>query len=257
MMPIPPTDLKAHALKGKRAGQMKCDFSYQHYEEILRIAKAEGFQFSSFLEKPGTARRIYMRHDIDISLENALTLATIEKDNQVTSTYFIQLNSHFYNIFESDCFEIIRRIASLGHQIGIHFDLQSAFYQDEAKLEAQIDQQYTLLNEFFPISKTVSFHHPSPEVLDNEIDVGDFVNTYSPEFLQRYISDSNGSWKEECACQVLKDAKSKSIQILTHPFWWNEEQRSFGELFHRFSDGTIEKLRRDLKETCKIFREIL
>ena len=237
---------------------MKCNYTYRHYEEIIEVAKREGFQFSSFLERPDNQKRIYMRHDIDISIGNALAIAEIEKNNQVKSSFFIQLNSYFYNIFEDDNLQIIRRITSLGHYLGIHFDMEAILYKTEVKLEEQIRWQYDLLQEFFPLQKVVSFHHPSSKVLNNEIDCGDFVSTYSPEFQQMYVSDSNGRWKGDCPCKLLKDANFKNIQILVHPFWWNEEESwGFKDLYQRFSKSREDKLHRDFKASCKIYREIL
>ncbi|PQP33486.1 hypothetical protein C6A37_12670, partial [Desulfobacteraceae bacterium SEEP-SAG9] len=90
---------------------------------------------------------------------------------------------------------------------------------------------------YFPVKKVVSFHHPSPKVLAKEIGKRGFISTYSPEFLQRYVSDSNGSWKGDCPCKLLKDTNLKSIQILTHPFWWNKEELDFEKLYQRFSEG--------------------
>ena len=79
---------------------MKCDFTYRHYSEILQMGRGEGYQFSSFLETSDRGKRIYLRHDIDISIENSLKIATIEKENEVIATFFLQMNSPFYNIFE-------------------------------------------------------------------------------------------------------------------------------------------------------------
>jgi hypothetical protein len=237
---------------------MNCNFSYRHYEEIIAVAKQAAFQFSAFLEKPDTKKRIYMRHDVDISIRNARHIAEIEKNNRVTSTFFIQLNSPFYNIFADDNLRLIREIAVLGHHIGIHFDMPVIPCQRELKLEEQICRQYVFLRGFIPLQKVVSFHHPSSRVPNNEVDCGDFVNAYSLQFRQKYISDSNGGWKEGCPCHILEEAGLKDVQILTHPFWWHrEESGGFMNLYQRFLDSNEEKMRRDFRRTCRVFREIL
>jgi hypothetical protein len=237
---------------------MKCNFTYRHYEEILKIAKGEAFEFSSFSLEPDSRKRIYLRHDIDISIRNALDIAEIEKNNQVASTFFIQLNSPFYNIFEEGSLEIIRGIISLGHYIGIHFDIQLIPDHNALNLEEPIYRQYAFLRDFFPLQKVVSFHHPSQKVLNSEIDCGAFVNTYSPQFRQRYLSDSNGSWKEGCPCRILKEAGLENVQILTHPFWWNrDEPGGLSNRYLRFLASNEEKMRRDFRRTCHGFREIL
>jgi hypothetical protein len=237
---------------------MKCNFTYRHYEEILKIAKEEAFEFSSFSQEPDTKKRIYLRHDIDISIKSALDIAEIEKNHQVASTFFIQLNSPFYNIFEEDNLEIIRGIASLGHHIGIHFDMQLIPDHNALNLEEPIYRQYAFLRDFFPLQKVISFHHPSPKVLNNEIHCGAFVNAYSPQFRQRYLSDSNGRWKEGCPCRILKEANLEKVQILTHPFWWGrDEMGEPSNQYQNFLDSNEEKMRRDFRRTCRCFREIL
>ena len=56
---------------------------------ILRFIK-ERYKFSSFQEKPDNKiHRVYLRHDIDIDLNRALSLAKIENKNKVVSTFFI------------------------------------------------------------------------------------------------------------------------------------------------------------------------
>ena len=49
----------------------KCDFTLRHYENILKSAKRKGFKFAFFIERNPSQKTIYLRHDIDVFLENA------------------------------------------------------------------------------------------------------------------------------------------------------------------------------------------
>ncbi|MFH0778530.1 MAG: hypothetical protein V2A71_07865 [Candidatus Eisenbacteria bacterium] len=43
---------------------------------------------------------------------------------------------------------------------------------------------------------------------------------YTARFTKdfKYLSDSNGRWREGCLCEHL--GKHKRICVLIHPFWW-------------------------------------
>src|SRR6185369_634909 len=120
------------------------DFSFKHYQEILRLAKKQGYRFCFFSEKPDKkSKKIYLRHDIDFSMEGALRLAKIEHKNNVVSTYFVRIDAPFYNVFDRTYYDIIKKIASLGHQIGFHFNEETIYHKKVTKknIEAEVIKQ--------------------------------------------------------------------------------------------------------------------
>ena len=55
----------------------------------------------------------------------AYLMAKEENKIDVKSTYFVQISSKFYNFFDPDICKLIKKIYNLGHDIKLHFDLES------------------------------------------------------------------------------------------------------------------------------------
>ena len=173
-------------------------------------------------------KRIYLRHDVDVSLDRALILAKIENKNNVVSTFLIQVCTPFYNPFDEKNIKIIREIKRLGHHIGLHYNWQNDL--SGLKLEANIELQLKTLNSFFSVDKIVSFHQPSKKLFNKKF--RNFISTYESCFYNnekiKYISDSKGSWRQGCACKFITENFDKyyNFQILTHPIWWDKGKNS-------------------------------
>ena len=76
---------------------MSCPFDLEHYREILEAAKAGGYRFARFGEEPEPGD-LFLRHDIDLSLEAAVTMAELEAELGVGATYLLMTESVFYNL---------------------------------------------------------------------------------------------------------------------------------------------------------------
>jgi hydrogenase maturation factor len=209
---------------------MSCDFSYSHYKVILENALNAGYQFASFHLLPrntGTRERVvYLRHDVDGLLDKAVSLAKIEAELGVQSTYLILVNSPFYNLFEDKSLALIEEIKQLGHWVGVHVDAAIMPHVALSSIDELAEKLLVALTPFIGLKRVVSFHRPDPEVLDRRFET--FVSTYEPRFFSeiKYLSDSLGKWREGCPCEVLKEGRYPKLQLLMHPIWWSEpEQR--------------------------------
>ena len=67
-------------------------------------------------------KTIILRHDIDFSLNSIKEIAQIEKDLNITSTFFFRLHSPNYNIYASNTFKILQDLKNKNHEIGLHFE---------------------------------------------------------------------------------------------------------------------------------------
>lgn len=202
----------------------KCDFSFRHYKEILEMLKKQGYEFCFFNSPSSRTKRVYLRHDIDYSPERALEIAKIEKQLGVSSTFFVRLNSPFYNMRPKE-------IADLGHQIGLHFE------------KGEIKKQLEALG-----TKIVSFHRPSESVINKKFN--GFISTYEPRFFRdiKYFSDSKGVWREGCICQ--QESLPSILHINMHPIWWDEKEGSLDpqkrlEEYAKTKDNMINLLKND------------
>jgi hypothetical protein len=217
------------------------DFTEQGYQAALKLAQAH-WQFESFgttTAKP----HVLWRHDIDVSPHRALRLAEIENENGVKATYFFLLHSDFYNCLETSTRDIIRRIAELKHDIGLHFDIM--FYPDidgTDSLERRIEFEAAIVGDLaMKKPNAVSFHNPTPAQLKNfdQSLLAGLVNAYGHQLRSNYgyVSDSNGYWRFRRLHDVLSEPSNLNHHVLTHPEWWTPDRRSPRERIGRAVEG--------------------
>jgi len=169
---------------------MNCEFTYDHYlHTMARDLKG-----------------VYVRHDIDYSFQKAYEMATLEADNDIQSTYMIQLHSPFYNPLTQDNLTKLKEISE-NHTIGIHYDTrctpQATMILNEADyLSNLLDVRVELFAAHDWITRTKRIVVPN-DMMNMEI---------------KYISDSGGAWREGCFCNHI--GKRDKLQVLIHPEWW-------------------------------------
>ena len=198
---------------------MACDFSIKHYEEILETAKRLGYGFCDFTGKRRTpGKKLYLRHDVDLSLAMALEIARVDHALGVSSTFFVLNECDFYSILDGETIDQVKSISDLGHDVGLHIDVRDTVSRG-ADLEEFVSRSIELFKTFLPVEDVVAFHNPDPEIL--HLEFRRFSCTYEPRFFSNieYISDSARNWRGECACSRLERAKG-DVQLLLHPFWW-------------------------------------
>jgi hypothetical protein len=179
---------------------MTCDFSLQHYGELLEAARAGGYRFEAFDHDP-VPGDLFLRHDVDLSLEAAVTLAELEAEAGARATYFLMTESVFYNLASTAGARTLERLRDLGHRVGLH-----AVYP-----RADLDDR------FEPV---VAWHNPDPEYMSRPIEGAQ--NVMSPPFFrpESYRSDSNQSWRHGCPHEDLAAGGFEWLQLLTHPEIW-------------------------------------
>jgi len=216
-----------------------CDFSYDHYKKTLVKIK-EKRKFSSFSNN--SDNDVILRHDVDCSLKAALTMAKIESDLEIQSTYFILLTSDFYNPFSIDSSKFIRGILKLGHKIGLHYD-ENFIIKSSLDPTETIQKQIDILDHHFDTSiDAVSAHESIGFPPQLQFDLPSNVkNAYSEKFVveRKYISDSAMYWRENCFCQNFLNYKK--MQILIHPMWWSTENKNRNEIMNSFVNGKYDE----------------
>jgi hypothetical protein len=187
---------------------MSCRFDLEHYAEILEAGKAGGYRFAFFADAPERGD-IYLRHDIDLSLDAALRMAELEAEHDVSATYLLMTKSVFYNLASSEGVDAISRLRELGHAVGLH-----AVYPD-----VELDDR------FDPV---VSWHNPDPEKMS--VPIPGALNVYAEPYFDRpsYRSDSNQHWRSGCPHEELRGGGFPWLQILVHPEIWAYEGATMG-----------------------------
>lgn len=203
-------------------------FTIDNYENIVRLAKEQGFTFITHADGYIEDRKeVIWRHDVEFSPDIALKFAQIENKYGVKAIYFFQIHSEFYNIFEKYMTRILYQIKNLGHEIGLHFDAHYYGIGSEAELNEYIRLDKKYFERVFGLKiRIFSFHNTTPFILSCEnYKYGDLINVYSSYFKTRYkyCADSTGYWRYEILDEVLKDQNIRHLQVLTHDAMWSED----------------------------------
>jgi len=94
------------------------DFTLQKYKELLNALNSASYNFQTFEEfiQQPKERSIVLRHDVDLLPLNSLAFARIQAKKKVAGTYY------FRAVPKSWDEKVIREIASLGHEVGYHYE---------------------------------------------------------------------------------------------------------------------------------------
>jgi hypothetical protein len=206
-----------------------CDFSLDHYRDLLRAAQDGGYRWAGFERAPEPGDLI-LRHDVDLSLAAAVAVAEVEAGEGAWSTWFLMTRSVFYNLDSAEGEAAVARLRALGHRVAHHavwphVDLDSRF------------------------EHVVAWHNPDPEFMQAEIP--DAVNVMRLPFFDpaTYRSDSNQHWRHGCPHDELAAGSLPWLQLLTHPEIWAYPGETMGATMRAFldadRDARLEHLRQD------------
>lgn len=235
-------------------------FTYLGYERLISIIKENGYRVSDY-EDERNDRIVVLRHDVDYCLSKSLPLAEIENRLGIRSTYFLMLTNDFYNVFSKRNSTVIRKLILYGHDVGLHFDEMRYpdYLGDVNKLTKMILLEAQTLSE--AIGKNVnkvSMHRPSREILEANISIPGFINTYDKKYFveYKYLSDSRRRWREPVE-EILASKKYKKLQILTHPFWYENEETGLPETITKFLDDARLERYHSLQDNMTNLNEIM
>ncbi len=231
-------------------------FNMGGYSGFLETALRSGYKFIAFNEKDefSDSKFCLLRHDIDADLNAALQMAKAEQALGIKSTYFLMLRSPVYNIFGRANNDFVEQIISLGHEIGLHYD-EGYYPKDSNDLNVLVNREAEIMNLAFGKKiKVVSFHQPGEQVLNNSIQLTNFLNTYDKKEFEDifYLSDSNMVWKGETPWELFSKATHPKVQLLIHPMWWvGKGNENTQELWNK---ALIDNSKRSLDQIVKTER---
>ena len=215
------------------------DFSYKYYRKLLETIREHYSLYlmseaEHILNIDSERPKLILRHDVDLDLSCAVALAEIENELGISACYMVLSDSPFYFLDDISSKNHLNTLLELGHEIGLHFDL-NGFISQSILSGVDFDSEELSLNPLFdrilhdiklleevtsaPI-ESISFHRPSPESLNGPFRIHGIINAYSAELLDYYLSDSKGRWREGEPLKSLESPKKPLLQLLIHPIWW-------------------------------------
>ena len=214
---------------------MKCEFSLTHYKECIELARDKGYKIKPvrdhYFNSLNQHKTILLRHDIDFSLEYAYELANIEYDMGLFSSYYVYLHSELYNPLSPKSMGMIKAMASMGHEIGLHYDSRFDVGQEDV-LISRLSQTAT---------ESVGHHWPASNEFIN------YSNLLNPNKLEyKYISDSGRNWRDGCLCQNI--GKYGKLHVSMHPEWWVSKGKDRWEAIHNMYESYEGNLARNIGE---------
>jgi hypothetical protein len=196
---------------------MSCAFDLAHYRELLDSANSGGYRFAAFGEGPADGD-LFLRHDVDLSLEAALRMAEVEADAGAQATYFLMTESVFYNLASKEGAAAITGLRDLGHWIGLH-----AVYPS-----AQLDERFETV---------VAWHNPDREYMTAPVQGA--INVMGERYFcpPTYRSDSNQRWLHGCPHEELRAGAFPWLHLLVHPEIWVYEGATMGQTMRSMLDA--------------------
>lgn len=207
-------------------------FTWSSYRALLSALRENGYVSAAFGEAErmltGGNPFVLLRHDIDFDIPAAVKIAEIDAEARFQSTFFFLLRTLHYNLFSREVSAAVRRILTLGHRLGLHFDCAS--YPAEANvadLSAACRLEASVLQEWFGVPiDAVSYHRPGPQVLSGNPELSrPYLHTYLPLYTTQiqYCADSRGEWRFGYPLEKEAYRERKPLHLLVHPIWWTEE----------------------------------
>ena len=233
------------------------EFTVQRYRAILERATSLEYQIVPFRECNAVIDELtlLLRHDLDHSLGPAIIMAELEADLKISSTYFVQIACEFYNLLAPHGRSTIRRLADLGHEIGLHYEAERYLGDDgRVKLRADIRMLQDLSGQ--PVVSAAQ-HLPIDSV---HVSVAPEIRNeaYEPRFTQgdlTYLSDSLMTWRQARPEELLE--RRQSFQFLTHPENWTEPGGCIETVLDELMRAELMQTRRRYDEVKDYYQHLL
>jgi hypothetical protein len=217
------------------------DFTYQAYEALLRFIRADlGRPIVTLRDVPDQDPCVILRHDIDYSIEKAMRLAEIDQKVGARATVFVLMTCEYYNLLMPENIEAVRRIASMGHEIGLHYDTGAITAATPDARIAEVIRLARFLEEHVGVPVTSVAQH-NPSLTPVRVGIPGYRDAYDPRFFRdiAYLSDSRRLFGAPDVYAFFRDHPRS--QFLAHPLWYHDRDVPRGESFEAIR-GSLDRM---------------
>ncbi|MCK6570984.1 hypothetical protein L6V77_07705 [Myxococcota bacterium] len=224
-------------------------FDFSTYGRLLDHLAAHGrnVRLCDLADHPWPARFFILRHDVDFCPDAALRMAAFEQSRGIRATYFLLFGGRHYNLLAAEYCGVPARLAAMGHEVGLHYDVASLSPPDagtqsrERALHAQAELLAVLAG--VPV-RSIAMHNPSERGEDPFRADPSFLNAYGDRFAREivYASDSAGAWRDAAVAALSERAPPDRMQMLIHPFFWADRHADREERMRVFTEQRAAEL---------------
>lgn len=129
------------------------DFTVDKYEMLLNALRESNYSFQTFDEflKTPKLKCIILRHDVDLLPYNSLNFARIQSKFGIKGSYYFRAVPESWNE------AVIKEIASLGHEIGYHYECLTTTNGDLLKGIQDFEMNLSALRKLATV-RTICMH---------------------------------------------------------------------------------------------------
>ena len=129
------------------------DFTLKAYNRLLNVLQSQRYSFQTVAHFSEIRNRksIILRHDVDRLPENSLKIAQLEKKLGIGASYYFRAVPESWNE------GIILEIASLGHEVGYHYESLTTCWGNVEKAFIDFKRNLEKLRNLVPVS-TICMH---------------------------------------------------------------------------------------------------
>lgn len=222
-------------------------FDHRTYWTLLdRLSRTHRPIRFADLQGAAPPRYFILRHDIDYCPAAGLRLARQERERGVQASYFLLVGCLYYSLLDPEYARVPRQIAELGHEIGLHYDVNAFSHLPRGQWEGFLRTQARLLEDLAgaPV-RAIAMHQPGLNGEDPfRASAAEFVNAYADAYFKEipYISDSCRAWRDGAWDLLTGGAPPDRFQLALHPINWSESSRSRPEIFEEVHAAAARRL---------------
>ena len=228
---------------------MRDRFDFETYWWIMtRLAQTHRWvRFLDFASAEPAEPFVIVRHDVDYSPAAALRLAEQEAERGLLATYFLLVGTRYYNLLAPEHARVARRLVELGHEVGLHYDVNFLQSFPRAEWKPLLRAQARMLGELAGAEVvSIAMHQPALNGEDPFRDDRGFINAYEPRFVRDavYVSDSCRAWRDGGWSMLQAGVIPKRLHFCLHPINWSDQDRDRESIFRSVHDDLGAEIRR-------------
>ena len=251
------------------------DFTLRAYAAVVRALQEAQYHIQPMADAAaeGRLRHGVLRHDVDRRPGRAVAMAELERDLGARATYY------FRAVPESWDVAAVERIASLGHEVGYHYEDLTLARGDMDRAVELFEAHLARFREVVPI-RTLCMHGSPRTPWDNRqiwdaIDYRDYGLVAEPYFdvdFQRtlYATDTGRAWNDrrvsrrdhvaspherpftstaELAAFIRDGHAPDRVMVSTHPERWTDSWAGWAQ------EKAVQAVKRPLKAAYIALRD--